>query len=232
MNALTPAGIGHNNAPRDPLDDAISMYEDDRTEAETWLDGDAVKTEAQMEEVDKLSAAMRASKKAIEDAKEGEYRPHKTMCDNIVAKYKPTLEDTDRIIKGLVALVSGFKAKVAAEKAEAERLAWEEINRLRREAEAQAAKANAADIEAQREVAAAKQAVVDAEKAAKSVAKAAPKRMRTVTKYETVDLRALVNWIAANDKPAMAEFANEYARKNHAQIPDAVVRTYSEKEAF
>lgn len=35
-----------------------------------------------------------------------------------------------------------------------------------------------------------------------------------------------------NDKPAIAEFASEYARKNGANIPDAIVLTVKTKEAY
>lgn len=224
-------GIGHNSPP-DPLDAVIAIYDADRAEAEGWLDGKLVESDGQMKAVDTLTVTMKASKKAFEDAKEDEYRPHKVQCDAIVAKYKPTLEDQDRIIKGLVALVSGWKGKVAAEVREKERLAYEARDRLQREAEEKARTADAGNIEQQREAAAAKQAVIDADNVARKVYKEAPKGMRTVPKHEIIDLRALVNWIATNDKDAMAAFATEYARKNNADIPDAIVRSWKEKEAF
>ena len=56
--------------------------------------------------------------------------------------------------------------------------------------------------------------------------------MRTDPHHEIVEMRDLVNWIATNDKPAMAEFATEYARKKHAAIPDGIVLTWQTKEAF
>lgn len=231
MNDMSPAGIGH-NAPPDPLDDAIALFSADREEAETWLDGKTVEDEAQMNAVDALSASMRDATQAIKDAKEGEYRPYKDGCDAVVTKYKPTLEDHARITTGLVSLVSDFKKKMAAKAAEETRLAWIETERLRKEAEAKQAAANPANIEEQREVAAAKEAAMQAESTAKQVAKTAPKRMRNVTHHEVMDMQALVNHIAKTDKPALAEFAAEYARKNHASIPDAVVRTWTTKEAF
>jgi hypothetical protein len=45
-------------------------------------------------------------------------------------------------------------------------------------------------------------------------------------------MRDLVNWIAANDKPAMAAFAEAYAARNHKDIPDAIVRSFTKKVPF
>ncbi|MGL6208974.1 MAG: hypothetical protein ACRC14_03990, partial [Paracoccaceae bacterium] len=126
MNDLAP--IGHNRGP-DLLDEAMSPYDDSRQEAENWLDGTPVTNEAQMLQVDAITREMKAARKAVEDAKETEYRPWKTGGDAVIARYAPTLKDVDRIIKGLVGIVDAFKRKLAAERQaaadEAKRLAWE-----------------------------------------------------------------------------------------------------------
>ena len=232
MTDTNPRAVLGGNMPPDPLDTAVALYEADREEAETWLDGKAVENIDQMKAVDALTASMKEARKAVDDAKESEYRPHKTQCDNIVAKYKPTLEDHDTIIKGLVSIVSTFKTAEAARVKAATDAAWAEANRLRIAAEEAKAAENVGDLESARGSSEAAKAVIEAEKAAKAVAKSAPKGMRTVTKHDIIDLRALVNFIAKNDKDAMAAFATEYARKRHADIPNEIVNTYTVKEAY
>lgn len=230
MNDMTP-GIGH-NFPPDPIDAITGLYNSDREESENWTDGTPVENEAQMNEVDALRKSMRQCRLDLEAGQKDATKP---LNDALVAernRWKPTIEDTKRIEGCLVSTVNVFKQKIAAEKAEAERKAWEETNRLRREAEAKERQANAADIDAQREIAAAKQAVIDAENAAKAAAKDAPKGMRKTTHHEVTDLQALVNWIAKNDKDALAGFATEYARKNHKTTVMTGVRVWETKEAF
>ena len=226
----TPA-MGH-NAPPDPLDEALAPFGETISEAENWLDGTPVADEAQMTAVDALIAAMKAAKKAVETAKEEEYRPHKAACDGVVSKYAPTLKDVDRLVKGLVGLVDGFKRKLAAEKEakrkEAERAAWE-ATRLAQEA---AAKADATNIEAQR---AADVAMVEAEiaQAKANAAKAdTVKGLRKTWFHEVADLTAFLRWIYINDRDAMEAFAEEYARKHREDgVARDGMRAWSERVA-
>jgi len=232
MNDMNPrASIGDNNPP-DPIDAITGAYNTDREEAENWADGAPVENEAQMKEVDALRAAMRQCRLDLEAGQKDATKPLHAIYKAELDRWKPTIEDTKRIESCLVSTVNVFKQKLAVEKAEAERKAWEETNRLRREAEAKAASANAADVEAQREVAASKQAVIDAENAARATAKEAPKGMRKTTHFEVENMRELVIWIANNDKEAMATFATEYARKNHKTTSMTGVRVWESKEAY
>jgi hypothetical protein len=141
-------------------------------------------------------------------------------------------DDADRIQAALVASVGPFKATLAAEKEAARRAAWQAAQDAERAAEELARAANASDLDAQRAADAARNAALDARKAASSAQKDTVKGLRTVTHHEVCDMRGLVNWIATNDKDAMAEFARAYAAKNHSNMPDAIVRTWTTKEAF
>ena len=58
------------------------------------------------------------------------------------------------------------------------------------------------------------------------------KGLRTVHKYEITDGRAAINWIAKNDKEAVAEFVTEYVRRNHQTAQISGVRVWETKEAF
>lgn len=108
----------------------------------------------------------------------------------------------------------------------------EETNRLRREADAAAAKANAADVDAQREVAAARQAAIDAENATKAAAKDSVKGLRTVHHYEITDHKAALHDIAVNDREAVTAFIEDYVRRNHRARGIKGVRVWTAKEAF
>jgi chromosome segregation ATPase len=222
----------HNNPP-DPLDEALAPYGDFIAEAEGWLDGEPVQTEDQMKAVDAILKQIKAAEKAVKDAEESEAKPIYDAWKAAKARFAPTLDDLGRIKKGLVSIVDVFKRKLAAEKAEAERKARAEAEAKRREAEKAARKADAADIEAQREAAEAMEAAKQAQAEAAAASKDTVKGLRTVTKYEVTDHRALLHWIAKNDRDAITAFVDEYARRNHRDIVGAEgLNVWQEKVAF
>ena len=230
MTELAPRT--HNNPP-DPIDEIISTYDDSRSEAENWLDGSPVENEAQMKAVDDLRKDMRRMRLDLERGQKSAAAPLYDVYKAELARWKPTIEDAKRIEGGLVAAVDVFKRKLAEEKREAERLAWESANKARQEAEAKAAAANAADIEAQREAAAAKEAAMEAERMAQAARKDQVKGMRKAVKYEITSHRELLHWIAQNDKDAMTAFIEEWARKNHKENRSADgLRVWDAQEAY
>ena len=228
--------IGGNNPP-DPLDEALSPYGDFITEAEAWLDGQTVTTEAQMNAVDAISRQIKAAEKAVKEAEESEAKPVYDQWKATKARFAPTIDDLCRIKKGLAALVNDFKKRLAEEKAEAERRARAEAERKAREAAEAARLANAADIEAQRAAAEAQREAELAQAQATAASKDKVKGLRRVTLYEITDHRALLHWIAKHDREAITAFLDEYARRNHRQmhadaiIPDGM-RVWQDREAF
>ena len=230
MNA--PAVIGHNNPP-DPIDEALAPFGDVISEAESWLDGQKVETEAQMKAADVLLKGIKSARKAVDEARDLSTKPLHDAWKTEVARWKPTQDDLDRLAKGLVALLDDFKRKLAAEKEaarkEAERLAWEET----RKAQEAARLADAGNIEATRAAAAQMEAAEEAQRKAAEAAKDTVKGLRTVTRYEITDHKALLNWIAKNDRDAVTAFIEEYARKEHKVIANADgLRVWTEKQAF
>ena len=224
--------IGDNHPP-DPIDEALAPFGDALLESENWLDGSPVENEGQMKAVDALIKAMKAARKAVGEAEESETKPLYDVWKQAKARYAPTLTDLDRIVKGLVSIVDGFKRKLAAEKAEAARKAQEEMWRKAREAEEASRKANAGDLEAQRNAAALQEAFDAAEEAAREAANDTVKGMRKATRYEVTDHRALLHWIAKNARDDVTAFVDEWARKNHKTHPDADgLRVWTEKESF
>lgn len=231
MNNLAPAGIGHNQAP-DPIEEVLAQYGGTIEHAQDWADGEPVTDEAGMKAVDTVLKEFKTYKTALTKAGKERTDPLHKAWKAEVAAVKVYADDADLLQKALVAIVAPFKAKIAAEAKEAERKAWEETNRLRREAEQAAAQAKAGDIDAQREAVEANRLAIEADKLARSTAKAAPKGMRDVTKYELTDHKAALHWIAVNDRDAMTAFIEDYVRRNHKGPAINGVKVWTEKEAF
>ncbi len=229
MNA--PAAIGHNGF--DPIDEAIAPFGDVISEAENWLDGQKVETESQMKAADALLKGIKAARKAVDEARDLSTKPLHDAWKGEVARWKPTQDDLDRLAKGLIALLDDFKRKLAAEKAEAARKAEAEAWEKTRAAQEAARLADAGNIEEARAAAAAMEEAEAAQKAAMAAAKDTVKGLRTVTLYEITDHKALLNWIAKNDRDAITAFIEDYARKEHKVIANADgIRVWTEKQAF
>jgi hypothetical protein len=226
------AAIGHNSPP-DPIDEALVPFGEVITEAEKWLDGHKVETEGQMKAADALIKDVKAARKAVDDARDNATKPLHDAWKGEVARWKPTQDDLDRIVKGLVALVDDFKRKLAAEKEAARKAAEAEAWEKTRAAQEAARLADATNIEATRAAAAAIEEAEEAQRLAMVAAKDTVKGLRTVTKYEVTDHKALLHFIAKNDRDAITAFVDEWARKNHKERQGADgLRVWNDKEAF
>ena len=223
--------IGHNNPP-DAIDEATAPFSQAIEEAQNWLDGTVIDTESQMIAVDAIIKELRSAKAHIAKAKKSATAPLHDAWKNEIARWKPTEDDVDRRLKGLAAVVDQFKRDLAKQKEEAKKAAYEEARRKEQEAEEARRKASPADYEAQVAADRAAQEAMEAKKAASAANKDTVKGMRTVHHHEITDHRALLHWIAANDKPAMTAFIEDYARRNARSRPMDGVRTWTEKEAY
>lgn len=228
---IEPATIGHNGAP-DPIDEALAPFGDYITEADNWLDGEPITNDEQLKATDDLLKHIKAAIKAVNGARDENTKPLHEAWKTEVARWKPTQDDLARYSKGLVEIQGPYKKALAAKKEAERRAAWEAAEAKRKEAEEAARQAQAGDIEAQRQADEMAQAAMDAKKAASSKQKDTVKGMRTVHKYEIEDGRAAINWIAKNDREAMAEFLEGYVRKNHKDKAIDGVKSWQEKEAY
>lgn len=231
-DALSRAEMGHNNPP-DPIDEALAPYMDVIEEAESWLDGTTVEDEAQMKAVDALIKDLRSCKSELTKAEKSATAPLHDAWKAEIARWKPTREDVERRLKGLAAVVEPFKRKMAEEKEAAKRKAYEEARAAEREAEAASAKANAASYEDQVAADEAKRRMVETKKAASEANRDKVTGLRTVTRYEVEDYKALLNWLAVNRRDEMVAFMDEWARKNHKADTGAPgLRVWTEREAY
>lgn len=227
------AVIGGNNPPADdPLDEAIAPFADAIAEAENWLDGEPATTAEQVKAIDDLAKDIKAAKKGVTDAKEAATEPLHKAWKAEIARWKPTVDDLDRMAKGLASLVGPFKRKLAEEKAEAQRKAQAEKEAAEAELRKAREEANVGNIEQMREIEEAERAAKEAAKAASRAKNDTVKGLRTVDRYKIQDELHLINWIARNDKGAMREFMAEYAHKHHKSIPQDIVKSWTEKVAY
>lgn len=232
MEDHAPAPRDHNSPP-DPIDEALAPYGDVISEAENWLDGSTVEDESQMKAVDALIKELRTAKSDLEKAKKSATAPLHDAWKSEIARWKPTEDDIARRLKGLVAVVDPFKRKLAEEKEAAKRKAYEEARAKERAAEEAKAKANAANYEESLDADRLAREAVEAKKAASAASKDTVKGLRTVTKYEVTDYRALLHWLAKNRREDITAFLDEWARRNHKPDPEADgLKVWTEKEAY
>lgn len=229
MNA--PAHRLHNNPP-DPIDEALAPYGDAISEAENWLDGSSVESEAQMLAVDALIKDIRSAKSDLAKAKKSATAPLHDAWKAEIARWKPTEDDVERRLKGLAAVVDPYKRKLATEKEAAKRAAYEEARRKEREAEEAARAANAADYEQASEAARLKHEAIEAKKVAAAANKDTVKGLRTVHKHELLNHGEAWRWITQNDRAAADAFIEEYVRRNFRDKQIAGVKVWTEKEAY
>ena len=229
MNQLAP--IGH-NAPPSPIDAVISQYDGVICEAQNWADGEPVTDEAGMKAVDNVLKQFKTYRADLVKAGKEQTDPLHKAWKAEVAAVKVYTDDADMMQSALVACVAPFKARLAAEKAEADRKAQAEAWEATRKAQEAAAAANAADIDQQRAAAAAMADAEAKQRAANAAAKDTVKGMRTVTHYSIEDDRAALHWIAKNDKDAMADFIAAYVKSNHKYSQIDGVKVWQTKEAF
>ncbi|MGL4489665.1 MAG: hypothetical protein ACRCU5_09495 [Rhizobiaceae bacterium] len=226
----TYATIGHNSGP-DPLDEALAPYGGAIAESENWLDGAAVTTEAQMLTVDALIKEVKAARKAVDAAEESEAKPIYDAWKAAKARFRPTADDLDRIVKGLVSIVDVFKRKLAAEKEAVRKAAEAEAWEKTRAAQEAARLADAGNIEATRAAAAVMEEAEAAQRAAMAAGKDTVKGLRTVTETVVINPLELARWLWVNDREAQVEFQADRARKLGLDIP-GVVEQRKEKRAF
>jgi len=224
MNDMNPRAVLGDNMPPDPIDEVTALFEDIRTEAENWLDGTLVQNEAQMKSVDVLIKDMKAARKAIDEARDTVTKPLHDAWKGECARWKPTQDDYDRIVKGLVALVDDFKRKLAAEKAEAERIAKAAAWEATRKAQEAARLADATNIEATRAAAAAMAEAEEAQRLAQAASKDTVKGLRTYVTREITDGTACARWLWVNDRDALMSFMAERVKRLDA-LPDGVTET-------
>ena len=187
--------IGANNPPKTIFDTIDALY----TEAQAWLDGTDIETDAQAEEFGELMNMLRAAGKECQAECDDKMAPAKKAKAEIDALYKPPLDNVDRALKAAKAVRDRWLKKKQAILDEQARQAREEADRVRREA-LDAMQASRGDLGAREQAEAIVEAAKKAEHKAIALAKATPKAVggrKTVSKTwqaEIVNSAQAASW--------------------------------------
>jgi hypothetical protein len=224
---------GHNNPPS-PIELALEPFNDTLGEIEHWLDGDPITTAEQNKAVDALAKALRGIRKKVGEARDAEVRPLHEAYKAAHAEWEPIIAELKLQQELLGKCGQEFKlAETQRREAEAA-VARAEARRVEEAADVAAAKAKAlgSDLEASKAAVEAKQQAQEAKAAASAASRDKVKGLRTVWHYEVEDARAALGWIAANDRAALEQYIDEYARQKHREVAITGVRSWSSKEAY
>jgi hypothetical protein len=222
-----------------PAYDAFSMALDDAySTAKDFLDGKPIENQGQADRIGTIVGEVKRIKKDAEEARKAEKEPHLEASRAVDAKWRPLAERADTILTAAQAPLTAYLHKLAEEQRAQETKLREEAARAAQEAiEAQRAAPNS--IEAVERARGLEKA---ADKAAKEAARAGKAKahvtgmdraigLRTYKVATVVNHRMLLNWIAANDAPALRAFLEEYARKALPMQPPGVEVTEERKVA-
>ena len=222
------AVAGDNMPPETPYETVKRQIEDLFQQASDYLDGEPIATQGQADDVSKLMNMIREVMAVAEAQRLAEKAPYDEAVAEIQARYNALIGETKKVTgKAVLAVQACKKAlapwlqKLAAEQAEAERLARIEADRLRAEAEAAVRAANAANL-AEKQAAEDKlREAQDAERIARAAEKARPKagnygraaHLRTYHDAVIVDGAAFHRWCVQNDREAMTTYLARRAQE-------------------
>jgi hypothetical protein len=122
------AQIGHNNPPHTPFEVVQNSVDAVFEEAKHWLDGNPAQSQDDADAIAEILHLARQTEKDAASAKEAEKRPHLDANKEIEARFKP-------VLSRILAITSSCKQALAP---------WEADQEARRQAEAQAARDEAA----------------------------------------------------------------------------------------
>ena len=231
LDVIEPAPMGDNNPPT-PMEEVAAEYDAVISEATNWTDGDPVSDEVGLKALDAVIKEFKSYNSALKKAGDAHKAVTWDAHQDRLSEIKKYTEDAATIQAALVATGEDFRKKLADKKEAAKRAAYQEAQRLEREAEELARSANAASLDDQREIKAAQESALASKKAAQVANKDTVKGLRKTTHFEIEDIQKALNHIATNDKPALAAFVEGYVQKHHKTTTIAGVKVWETKEAF
>lgn len=211
MAASALAEIGHNNPPVDPFDAFRSHFDDLRTEAGNWLDGSAIETQGQADEVSRLMDDFRTACKDADKARAAEKKPHDDAGKVVQAKWKPLLDGGDLAVDACKRVLAPWLQKLEAEKRAAAEAARADAERKAAEAAQAMRAANLTDIAARE---AAEELVADAERAATAATRAENDKAHAKGGARATGLRSYFSPVMTDAKAALVHYM--------AQQPEAL----------
>lgn len=234
MNA---AVAGHNQPP-EPIafDEVKQTIENLYDEAKNWLDGEAITTQGQADDLDKLKKMIRDAEKKAEALRKEENKPFDDGKKAVQARYNPLIQKdkgmTQRAISAVNKALAPWLERLDREKRAAEAKARLEAEEAHRKAAEAMRLSDAADLaareEAEKLVEEAKQADIAARKAAKEKAHAKggdgrATTLRTHYTPEISDYTAFARWAWKNRREQMQAFLDDLAKQLVREQPERAV---------
>lgn len=237
MNDQSPPPMGHNKPPACllPLSDLLAPFAAYLEEADHWLDGVPVETEAQLEAVDVLLLNVKAAEKALLEARDGATRPLHEAWKAEVARWKEPLDEVERLKRGLARISNDFKVRLAEQREQEAQRLRRDAERMMRSAQDLAQTVDPGNIHSVRVADQARRAAEEAQRSAKFAEKTRVKGIRTVQKWAFIDAegrRQALHWIARNDRDALTEFIDAYVTRNFRNKPIDGVKTWHERQVY
>ena len=196
--------IGGNNPPKTIFDTIDALY----IEAQAWLDGEPIETDAQAESLGKLMVMLSDAGKECEAERKEKVKPLDDAKKDIQALYKPPLDNVDRALKAAKTVRDRWIKRKQAALDEQALQARIEADRVRREA-LDAMQSSRGDLIAREVAEAIAEAAKKAEHKAIALAKATPSAVggrKTVSKIwaaEIVNSAQTAAWCWTHRKPDM-----------------------------
>lgn len=210
--------IGDNSPP---AYEAISLHiEDLIAEAHNFLDGEPIGDQGQADAIGLLLDSIRQAKKAADDQRVIEKKPHDEAAKAVQVKYKPLIDKCDLAASVAKQALTPWLQHLEAEQrriAEEKRLAAEEAQRIAREAGIAAR----TDLAAAEKAEAAQLVAEEAAKAAARAEKAKPQAasggraigLRTSYRAEITDPLAFGKWAWSHRRAEYLAFLDDLAAK-------------------
>jgi hypothetical protein len=180
----------------DPFTAHQINVEDLRAEASAWLDGKAVETAEEAEGIDTLIKLARSARDEADKARAAEKKRHDNAAKAVQAKWKPLVDSADTILKVCLEKIASWRiADQQRKEAEAARIRAEA--EAERQAEIEATRNAAGNLEAREQADQLAASAKEAEKLAGRAEKAAQtgNGLRKVRSLKITDTRALAGWL-------------------------------------
>lgn len=224
--------------PNAPPVESHGLHIDDLfDEAKNHLDGKRIETEGQAETVAALLDSIRTARKAADEQRADEKRPHDDAAKAVQTAWRPLLDKCDLASDTCKRALTVWQvAKEEAQRAEAEQ-ARVAAEARQREAQAALAAAQGDDLAAREEAARLLTEASKASKAADRLDKAKPQvaggsrnvGLRTSYRAEVTDYTAFARWAWAQRRAECEAFFTDLAeregRRGPVQIPGILIHT-------
>lgn len=218
-----------------PSDQHRLAIDDLFEESKLWLTGEPLKTEGEVEGVEKLLKLAREAKDAADADRDKEKRPHDLASKAVQARYRPILDRADSIITAAKGALTVWRDAVTAKQVLEAQLQREVAERARAEAERVADVAKGS-IEAEAVAKGAAEIAERFEKQATKLEKNAGRglRMRTVRSGEIVDLKEVIAHFYRAERKWMQQTmqtrVDAELKRSSTPIPGVTIST--SREAF